>query len=442
MSCQQGAEIPGVQLVPIVPIKQGKFVGLLRLGLQLVYNEQGAELLPLGIGTGMVQVGLNAPGEEPTVILPGFHHDGKIGQLGCPTVNVQAVEILLDNGGGGIPLAPPLTLIDLHEHIKGIDQNMAAAHAGVNEGDVLGPKSLPLGAQHHQLSFHLRLLFRLIQIVLPVFTQGRVRVALQPQPSQGVFHHVAHDPVGGKELGGGGDALLGDLHILFQQIKGLGFQLGVVILIQPPDDLHLVGPVLLGNVGYHAAKDAVRAENVIGKEQLGIAAHLLKHLGQAFTQGIALGEQQVPVESLGLILLDVLRHLALIQSGQVNVEGLLQNLRVKGPLGVGEHPDVAGQVVVDLHIPQGDEAVEPGVGHLLHHLFIALGLDLPHQLPALALLLGGQGHAVDGDGVFLSIAVLGDTVLIGPLGHLLHERGTGPDGKFLDGGFVHPGFLL
>ena len=169
---------------------------------------------------------------------------------------------------------------------------------------------------------------------------------------------------------------------------------------------------------------------------------MLKHLGQAFTQGIALGEQQVPVEGLVVSLLNVLRHPALIQPGQVDVEGLLQNLRVKGPLGVGENPDVAGQVVVDLHIPQGDEAVKPGVGHFLHHLVIALGLDLPHQLPALALLLGGQGHTVDGNGVFFPITVLGDTVLIGPLGHLLHERGTGPHGKFLDGGFVHPGFLL
>ncbi|CAN3973553.1 CotJB protein, partial [Dysosmobacter welbionis] len=166
---------------------------------------------------------------------------------------------------------------------------------GVDEGNILGPESLPLGAQRHQLGFHLRLLLRLIQIVLPALPQGRVGVALQPQPPQGVLHHVAHDPVGCKELGGGGDALLGDLHILFQQVEGLGFQLGIVILIHPPDDLHLVGPVLLGDVGHHTAKDAVRAEHVVGKEQFSIAAHVLKHLGQTFTQGIALGEQQVPV---------------------------------------------------------------------------------------------------------------------------------------------------
>ena len=32
----------------------------------------------------------------------------------------------------------------------------------------------------------------------------------QPEPAQGVLNHVAHDPVGGEELGDGWDVFLGD----------------------------------------------------------------------------------------------------------------------------------------------------------------------------------------------------------------------------------------
>lgn len=76
-------------------------------------------------------MGLYAPAENTPVILPGFHHHSKIGKLRRPLVDVQTVEIILQNALSSIALSVPLRFINLHQHIKGIDQNMATAHAGV-----------------------------------------------------------------------------------------------------------------------------------------------------------------------------------------------------------------------------------------------------------------------------------------------------------------------
>ena len=79
---------------------------------------------------------MNPPGEEAAVILPGLHHHGEVGQLGGPVVDVQAVEVVFQDALGGVPLAPPLALVHLHQHIEGVDQDVPAAHAEVDEFQV------------------------------------------------------------------------------------------------------------------------------------------------------------------------------------------------------------------------------------------------------------------------------------------------------------------
>ena len=174
--------------------------------------------------------------EDAAVILPCLHHHGKVGKLIGTVVNVQTVEVVFQNALGGIPLAVTHAFVDLHQHIKGIDQNMPGAHAGVDEGEVFRVQGGVLLADRRQLCLHLRLLRGFVQIVLPVFPQVAVRVTLHPQAAKAVFHHVADDPVRSKQLGHRRDLLLGDLAV-FGKCRGLG--LGVVVLVQPADDLHL-----------------------------------------------------------------------------------------------------------------------------------------------------------------------------------------------------------
>ena len=78
-----------------------------------------------------------------------------------------------------------------------------------------------------------------------------IGVTFQPKSSEGVFHHIANDPVRGEKLRCGGDALFRDLDVLLELGEGIIFQLGVVILIQPADDLDGILPVFFGNVGNH-----------------------------------------------------------------------------------------------------------------------------------------------------------------------------------------------
>ena len=108
---------------------------------------------------------------------------------------------------------------------------MTGTHAGINDLDVLWIQPGVFLTDLRKLCLHLRLLLGFIQIVPPIFFKPVVGMALHPQAAQRVFHHVLDDPIGGKELGGGRDALLGDFDIFLQQGEGVVLQLRVVVLI-------------------------------------------------------------------------------------------------------------------------------------------------------------------------------------------------------------------
>ena len=128
---------------------------------------------------------------------------------------------------------------------------MAAAHAGVQEGGIHKGKLFARGVlvvlHRPQLRFNLRRLLRFVDIILPLRAQnvdlgllllGPIVIfqIVDDHAAQAVLYHIADNPVRGKELGDGGDLLLGDFAVLG---KGLVFWLRIVILIQPADDLHL-----------------------------------------------------------------------------------------------------------------------------------------------------------------------------------------------------------
>lgn len=158
--------------------------------------------------------------------------------------------------------------------------------------------------------------------------------------------------------------------------EGIIFQFSVVILIQPADDLDGILPVLFGNVGNHVTKNAILTENVVGQQHFRVAAHPLEHDWKRTVQGVALRQQQIAIESFGVVALDILRHLATIQSRQIKMQHIVQDLRLECAGCVREHTDMGGQIVVDLHKAQGNKAVEPSVGNLFHNLLITLFLDL------------------------------------------------------------------
>ena len=231
--------------------------------------------------------------EDAAIVLPGLHHHGKISQLIGAIVNVQTVEVVFQNALGGIPLAVTHAFVDLHQHVKGIDQNMPGTHTGVNEGQVFRAQGGVLLADRRQLCLHLRLLRGFVQIVLPVFPQVAVRVTLHPQAAKAVFHHVADDPVRSEQLGHRRDFLLGDLAVLF---KSSFLRLGVVVLVQPADDLHLTAlldvEVLFRDIVGQLVHHALLIHHRKVQQDFGVVGGFFKQTGQDLIQRIALLDEQ------------------------------------------------------------------------------------------------------------------------------------------------------
>ena len=293
---------------------------------------------------------LNATGEYAAVILPCLHHDSKIGKLRCTVINIETVEVVFKNALRSVPLAIPACLINLHQHIKGIDKNMTTAHAGVDDLDVFDIQRGVLVLNLVKLLAYFLRLFRFGQIILPAHFVGNqlfrcnafgfrfvpshfiqaatvridalVLALVYIDSAEAVFNHIADNPVRGEELRCRRNAFLGDLYILLEQSKGVILEFGVVILVQPADDLHLIRPVLFGNIRNHVTENAVLFQNVVRQQKLGIAAHFLKHTGKRVVQCVALRQQQIAIETFGVVAFDILRNFLPVQSRKVKVQDI------------------------------------------------------------------------------------------------------------------------
>ena len=160
--------------------------------------------------------------------------------------------------------------------------------------------------------------------------------------------------------------------------------LGDVELVEPADDLDLL-PVGLGDGGDQLADQGVGLQQAVRQQQLGLVVHRLEQEGHRLVQGAALGEQQVPVQLLvaGAVHLQRDDPLA-VQPRQLDVLGLLQDLRHRTIRRVAQHAEAVIQIAVQLHEADGGEAVEPGVGGGLHDLLEALLPDALDESLALA----------------------------------------------------------
>ena len=195
---------------------------------------------------------------------------------------------------------------------------MAAAYAGIEEGQFLGCDRFFYEGECSVFGQH---------EVFQFFSQLAFWMALYPIPPQRVVYDVVHHPVCCKQLGSGRDVL--PTHSAFVDVHHLVVLFRFIELIQPSNGQ--VRPILLRDVRHQMAQHAVRPEDVVGEEELGVAPHPFKHLGQSFVEGVALGEEEVAVEGLGLVLLQVLGHFLPVQPGQVQVEHVMEDLRLKGP---------------------------------------------------------------------------------------------------------------
>ena len=273
----------------------------------------------------------------------------------------------------------------------------------------------------------------------------------------------AHDPVRRKELGGGWDLLLG---ILFFLGEHSSFRLCVVILIGPADDLHLTAlldvEVLFRDIVGQLVHHALLIHHRKVQQDFSVVGGLFKQTGQDLIQRIALLDEQKAEQLVQLVILLPLDDLGFFLGGkgQVSIKGGGDQIRLHLAALGAKHPQVGGQIVVDLHEPHRDQAVEPCIGNLLHDILVGGGVigvslllpDGAHKLPPL--LDGLACHQIRlrcANIVELGIQrALGQRVCNALFGNA-HQSGTVadicdqlvpcPDGKVFNGCFVHLFFL-
>ena len=303
-----------------------------------------------------------------------------------------------------------------------------------------------------QLCLYRRFLFRFFQIIIPLalFDADRpfrivVRQILitgrwmpfQPQTPQAVFYHVVNNPVRREKLGGGRDVLLADLDVLFQIGEYLVFRLGVIILVQPADNLHLILPIFLWNQVDHLLDGTAFAQQIIRQKKLGIVRNLLEHAGQNAIQGVALNNEQVLEKFLFLIVSLQLVDLCHVQTIQLHVNRLGQNLRTESPLVIRKHADMRGQIPIDLHETQGSKSVKPCIGDFFHNRFVALFLDTTDQGLPLPFLGFRKQMTIYTVGIIVAAALVGDAVHRSAFRHAVNQFSPCPHSIFLDSILIH-----
>ena len=165
--------------------------------------------------------------------------------------------------------------------------------------------------------------------------------------------------------------------------------------------------------GFHQLADqGVGVQEVGGQEQLGLVSNLLEEEGHRLVEGVALGQQQEAVELLVLCAVELeLNHLGAVEAGEIQLGCMLEDLGAALAFGVAQDPVAVVEVAVELHVADGQEAVEPGVGDSLHRLVEAGASDPLLEAPPLLGHRKRKGLAADQS----HIAFLDDRVdAIGP----------------------------
>ena len=124
------------------------------------------------------QIRLYTKSQKSSVIGTCFHHDCKICKLKCSIIYIQTENIILYNTLCCIPLAISIALINLHQHIKCIYQNMTTTHTRINNLYFLRLNILIFFPDGSKLFRYIRFLLCLVQIILPFIFEVIVLVSL------------------------------------------------------------------------------------------------------------------------------------------------------------------------------------------------------------------------------------------------------------------------
>ena len=123
--------------------KGAVFVGILKRFHKRLQGRVGKILRATGRKTlKMPDVRLHVAAEKAAIVLPRLHHDRKIGKLSGAFIEVKSVEILFHNQPDRFPHGIAASLINLHQHVKEIAQNMPRTHAGVYRSAVFDTKPI------------------------------------------------------------------------------------------------------------------------------------------------------------------------------------------------------------------------------------------------------------------------------------------------------------
>ena len=223
-------------------------------------------------------------------------------------------------------------------------------------------------------------------------------MTLQPQTAQAVLHHIADDPVRREKLGSGGDILLADFDILFQVGENFFLCLGVVILIQPADDLHVVHKVFFRNLD-QPRQYRLANQKRFREQEFHVFRVLRKQLWKNIRQRIALADQHIPEKLLRLILvLELFTGIHIKSQIILDKAEVLQDIRLNAAAGAGQYAEPMREIIVQLHEAECHEPVKPRVGKFLDDILIAFETDLTDNFPPPSV----QGSRI-GIGVALNI---------------------------------------
>ena len=114
------------------------------------------------------------------------------------------------------------------------------------------------------------------------------------------------------------------------------------------------------------------------------------------------------------------------------MKNVIQDFRLECAGCVREHADVGGQIVIDLHKPKRNNAVEPDIGDTLDSLRITIGIDFSNQCCPLALLKRGENATANFGSIRLADVSFLNAVLISSLGNLLVKELMPVHGKLLN----------
>ena len=316
---------------------------------------------------------------------------------------------------------------------------MAGATGRVDQGQRFGVELT--GRDGRKLRLDLVGLLSRLDVVFHLPLERRVRVGRQPLRAQRVLHHVLHDPVGREKLCRGRNVFrlhhIADHLVLF---------LRDVELVEPADDLDLL-PLVFVDAFDQLADQRVGVQQVGGQEQFGLVADALEEKGHGLVQGVALRQQQQPVELFvfGAVQLQS-DGPGTVQTRQLDIGGVVEDLRAALACGMAQHPVAVVEIAVQLHVADGHEAVEPGVGDGLHGGVEAVGVNPLNQTAAG---LGNgrrEGLAADDQHIPLHLGRLGALGADAEPGRLRADRddegtagcgGVGLEGRDVHGGVAH-----